>query len=84
MGGGRMVIAGLGACAGPQVGEGDGAIGPEDQPEVGWVATLEGFAHDVAGTAEIVDERSIELRDFTYGGGGVNAQLFLAVDGGTL
>ncbi len=70
----------LGACSGP-VGEGDGVVDADEVPGIGWTATFETLPHDVAGTAEIVDEETIELRDFTFDGGGVNARLFLVAAG---
>lgn len=72
---------GLVACGGGPVGEGDGVLDTDEVPGVGWEAELVGTAHDVAGTAVIVDERTIEVRDFVYDGGGINARVFLLVDG---
>lgn len=76
-----FVMMGLVACGGGVVGDGDGVLDADEVPEVGWIAELEGSAHDVGGTAEILDDRTIELRDFTYDGGGLNARFFLLVDG---
>lgn len=71
----------LAACASGPVGDGDGLIDPEEAPQVGWVAELEGFHHDVAGTATIVDENTIEIEGFTYDGRGLDARLFLIAEG---
>ncbi|MEM6925456.1 MAG: DM13 domain-containing protein [Myxococcota bacterium] len=71
----------LAACGGP-VGEGDGIVDVSEVPEVGWEAIFETRSHDVAGRAVIIDEQTIELQDFTYDGGGVNARLFLLPAGG--
>ncbi|MEN0067395.1 MAG: DM13 domain-containing protein [Myxococcota bacterium] len=76
-----VAFLGLVACGGP-VGEGDGVVDDTEIPGVGWEAVFETFSHDVAGRAVIVDEQTIELQDFTYDGGGVNARLFLLPAGG--
>ena len=76
-----VMVMGLVACGGGQVGGGDGIIDDDEVPGVGWVAELEGTAHDVAGRAVIVDENTIEIQDFVYDGGGVNARIFLLADG---
>lgn len=68
------------ACAEP-VGSGDGIVSEDEVPGVGWTAELETIAHDVSGTAVIVDEDTIEIRDFVYDGGGLNARFFLLPDG---
>jgi len=60
---------------------GDSVVDEAEVPDVGWTAELENFSHGVGGTAVILDERTIELRDFTFDGGGVDARLFLVVDG---
>lgn len=70
----------LAAC-GPTLGDGDGVIETDEVPGIGWEAEFVTRAHDVAGTAVIVDEDTIELRDFTFDGGGVDARLFLVTDG---
>jgi hypothetical protein len=73
-------IAAIG-CGGKAVGSGDGIVTADEVPQVGWEAELIGSHHDVGGTAVIVDEATIEIRDFTYDGGGVNAHIFLLADG---
>ena len=70
------------ACGGP-VGDGDGVVDDTTSSRVGWTALVEGTAHDVGGVAVVVDEATIEVRDFTYDGGGINARFFLVVDGGS-
>ncbi len=67
----------LTACAAEPIGDGDGVVDADETPEPGWEAPLTGRFHDVAGTAVIVDDRTIELRDFTYDGGGLNARVFV-------
>lgn len=74
-----LLVAG---CQGGMVGDGDGVLDTEaGLPAVGWRAALTGYAHDVGGEAVITDERTLELRGFTYDGGGINARVFLLVDG---
>jgi hypothetical protein len=75
------LTATLVACGGGPVGDGDGVLDGDEVPAVGWTAELVGTAHDVAGTATITDEQTIELTDFTFDGGGLNARFFLLVDG---
>jgi hypothetical protein len=66
---------------GKAVGEGDGVLDADEVPQVGWVAELTDYHHGVGGTAVIVDEQTLEVRDFTYDGGGINSRLYLLVDG---
>ncbi|MCB9673621.1 MAG: DM13 domain-containing protein [Alphaproteobacteria bacterium] len=68
-------------CGGGAVGDGDGVLDADEVPDIGWEAEIDGSFHDVGGTAVIVDAETIELRDFTYDGGGINARVFLLVDG---
>lgn len=75
-----MALVALSAC-GKAVGDGDGVVDPDEVPGVGWIAELRTHHHDVAGTVEIIDERTLEIRDFTYDGGGINARFFLLADG---
>jgi hypothetical protein len=75
-----LVAAILTACGGP-VGDGDGVLDDTEVPGIGWEAEIIGTSHDVAGTAVIVDEDTIEIRDWTYDGGGINARIFLLIDG---
>lgn len=71
----------LSACTTTPVGEGDGVMSSDEIPEVGWIAEFTTHFHDTAGTAEILDESTIEIRDFVFDGQGINAKLFLANDG---
>jgi hypothetical protein len=50
-------------------------------PLVGASAVLEGYFHDVSGTAEVVDDCTIELRDFTYDGSGIDVRVYGGLDG---
>ena len=74
-----VIVASAGGCAGP-VGTGDGVLADDEVPAVGWEALIVGEHHDVSGAAFIVDASTIEV-DLTYDGGGLNARLFLLIDG---
>ena len=67
-------------CGGP-VGTGDGIVDADEVPGLGWTAEIVGTSHDFAGTAVVVDETTIEIRDMVFDGGGINARLFLLPDG---
>jgi len=41
-----------------------------DHPHVGYTGEFNTFSHDVAGTATIIDDCTIELTNFSYDGGG--------------
>lgn len=78
-----LLALSLAACGGPLGdGTGDGVVEADEVVEIGWTAEIVGAAHDVAGTAELTDDRTIEIRDWTYDGGGVDARFFLIVNGG--
>ena len=79
---GWLVVASIvfSGC-GKTVGDGDGIVDPDEVPDIGWIAELRTHHHDVAGTAEIIDENTIEIRDFTYDGGGINSRFYLLADG---
>lgn len=68
----------LPACASGPLGDGDGVVNGDVGP--GWTATLVGTAHDVAGTATLTED-AVVLTDFDYDGGGLNARVYLVVDG---
>jgi len=74
-----LLILTLTACGGGIVGDGNGIV--DEVPDVGWTAEIEGAFHDLAGFAEIIDGNTIDINDFSYDGGGLNARLFLVVDG---
>ncbi len=69
------------ACQTGPLGDGDGVVQDDEVPGPGWTAEVIGTAHDVEGTAVIVDDQTLEIRGFTYDGGGINARVFLVVDG---
>lgn len=50
-------------------------------PRVGQVAELQDFFHGVGGTAEILDDCTIEIRDFTYDGTGIDVLLYGGLGG---
>ncbi len=76
-----LSIAALASGCAKAVGDGDGIVSADEVPDVGWTAEFIGEHHDVAGTAVIVDENTIEIQDFVYDGGGINARLYLLADG---
>ena len=49
-----------------------------DSPKVGSTAELTGYQHGVGGTAVIVDDCTIEIRDFQFDGGGVDVHVVVA------
>ena len=75
----------LGACAGGGSGA-DGALGPalvdcgSEHSSVGATAELETHFHDVAGTATVVDDCTIELADFTFDGEGLDVRAVVSAD----
>ena len=73
-----MMLGLLGACT---VGTGDGVVQDDEVPMAGWTAQIATLAHDTSGTAVLVDDTTLEVRDFTFDGGGIDARLFLVVDG---
>lgn len=53
----------------------------EEHPKVGQIAELEMLFHDVGGTAEIIDDCTIAIRDFTFDGQGIDVQIYAGVGG---
>lgn len=49
-------------------------------PFVGQTAVLEQHFHGVSGTAQIVDDCTIEIRDFRFDGGGLDVHVYGASD----
>lgn len=49
--------------------------------KVGQVADLRRIMHQVGGTATIVDDCTVEIRDFTYDGRGIDVRIYGATDG---
>jgi hypothetical protein len=54
---------------------------PATHERVGWVADLSTAFHDVAGRAEIVDDCTVVIHDFTYDGTGIDVRIYGGVDG---
>ncbi len=50
-------------------------------PKVGQSATLVELFHDVGGVAEIVDNCTIEIRDFNFDGQGIDVQIYAGFEG---
>lgn len=46
-------------------------------PQVGWQAKMGPGAHNVSGTATIVDDDTVRIDDFTYNGGGISVFFYL-------
>lgn len=65
----------------PTLGDGSGIVEDDEIPQPGWEAELIGTSHDVSGTAVVIDDHTIELRDFTFDGGGLNARMYVLADG---
>ncbi len=49
-----------------------------EHPMVGAVAELQTHHHDVAGTATVLDDCTIEITDFTFDGSGLDVRAILA------
>lgn len=54
---------------------------PDTDPRVGWRATFATHHHGVAGTAEIRDDCTIVVSDFTYDGTGLDVRFYGGKDG---
>jgi len=48
--------------------------------KVGWSADLATYFHDVSGRAEVVDDCTISIPDFSYDGEGVDVRFYVAQD----
>lgn len=63
-------------------GDDDGLRGcASTHPLVGTEATLVERSHDVAGTARIIDDCTIEITDFVFDGGGIDVRVYGANNG---
>lgn len=69
----------------PPDGEIPASTAPEacDQthPRIGQIAELQTFFHDVQGTAQIIDDCTVEIRDFVFDGTGINVQIYGGLGG---
>ncbi len=70
----------LAACGGP-IGDGDGRVDDAEIPQAGWFAEIVGEHHGVAGTAVLVDDRTLDIEGFSYDGGGLDARVYVLPDG---
>ena len=85
----RDVIAFITSTGSPPTAGGGGGSSPGGDergcgvthPLVGAQAVLQGFQHDVAGTATIVDDCTIEITDFVFDGGGIDVRVYGGLDG---
>jgi mono/diheme cytochrome c family protein len=75
-----FVLANDGGAGG---GGGTGGLRPCDSThsKIGQVAQLQTFAHQVSGTAVIVDDCTIRLDDFVFDGGGVDVRFYSGLGG---
>lgn len=46
-------------------------------PQIGWVAELNTYYHNVTGTVSILDPNTLQIDDFTYDGGGPAVYFYL-------
>jgi len=60
---------------------GTGTNCPATHPRVGWIAELSMEFHGVGGTAEIVDDCTVVIHDFTYDGTGIDVRIYGARGG---
>lgn len=69
-----LLLAGCGACSdAPDIGAVQSSCASDD-PRVGTEVDLEGRAHGVSGLVAIVDDCTLELRDFHFDGGGLDVR----------
>ncbi|MEM7136324.1 MAG: DM13 domain-containing protein [Myxococcota bacterium] len=54
---------------------------PSTHPSIGQTATLIRFAHDVGGTATIIDDCTVQIDDFTFDGLGIDVRFYGGLDG---
>lgn len=63
---------------------GDGVPGrdcPQTSARIGWTAELQDFFHGVGGTAEIVDDCTVVISNFSYDGTGIDVRIYGGQDG---
>ena len=58
----------------------DAKLCGNDHPKVGQTAELNTLAHQVSGTARIINNCTIEIENFTYDGGGVDVRVLASKD----
>jgi mono/diheme cytochrome c family protein len=54
---------------------------PATHERVGWIAELSTEFHDVSGVAEIVDDCTVVIHDFTYDGSGIDVRIYGGIGG---
>ncbi len=54
---------------------------PVTHPRVGWRAELATFQHKVSGTAEILDDCTIQVTEFNYDGTGLDVRFYGGIGG---
>jgi hypothetical protein len=52
-----------------------------ESEKIGQTASLRRFFHDVAGTATIVDDCTVEITGFSFDGGGIDVRIYAGNDG---
>ena len=65
----------------PSVTDGTSSGENSTHPLVGTVRQFRTFSHDVAGTVTILDDRTIQVTDFVFDGGGVNVFFYVGNNG---
>jgi mono/diheme cytochrome c family protein len=78
-GGGAGGTGGTGGDGDPELRECDAT-----HDKIGQVATLSTLFHSVSGTAEIIDDCTIRVDDFTYDGGGIDVRFYSGQGGNYL
>ena len=59
----------------------DAAPATATNPAVGVSAEFSNFAHDISGTLTVLDDRTLQITNFSYDGGGVVVFFYNGVDG---
>jgi len=73
----RPVTAGTTTTAPPET-----TTSASSNPLVGTTASFRNFTHGIGGTMTLVDDRTIQITNFTYDGGGPAVYFYLGTDGG--
>lgn len=60
---------------------GDGRQCDSTHPKVGQTAELRNFSHGIGGTAEILDDCTIQITNFNYDAGGINVRIYGGLGG---
>ena len=63
-----------------KVDEGEMSTCSNDHPMVGYTGSFTTYAHDVSGTATIIDNCTIEITNFNYDGGGPDVYVYAAIN----